>query len=472
MIPPNAPNSPEPVGIKRLDTRLVFQRALSSQASLAYLLIIAIFGFFQIFPNILLVSALGAISFKEFYQKIERGLPLLELTNLIAVLQWTIGPALSYFFGLDHFRYYMYVDEATFFSFALPATCCFTAAILGWGLVVDQRVFIAKEGNEFYFTYGMYLVILAFSAEFVSARAPSSVQFFFFLLSQLRYVAAMYFLLSGHRFRYVATAIACSSLFVKSTSAGMFHDLLLWLALIFCVWYPSAKWLHYRKPYVFIAASLLIFSIQVVKQDYRERLRKGDSPSLALMIFDYMSPSGKAWEEDVLSLALVRLNQGWIISAVMHHVPAKEPFAAGQTVVDSVVALAPRFVINDKAGAGGREGFRKFTGLQISDTTSMSVCVLGEAYANFGEIGGIFFMIAFGAFIAIYYTQILRWAYRHPDFLFWIPLIFYQAIKAETDLVVIVNQIVKGSIVAFACYWLLHRYFPPESFRQNAAPKF
>jgi hypothetical protein len=281
-------------------------------------------------------------------------------------------------------------------------------------------------------------------------------------------VAAMYFLLSGHRFRYIATLIACSSLFVKSTSAGMFHDLLLWLALIFCIWYPSAKWLHYRKPYVFLLAALLIFTIQVVKQDYRERIRKGDNPSLLLMAFDYLSPSGKAWEEDKLSLALVRLNQGWIISAVMKHVPANEPFANGQTVVDSIIALAPRFIINDKAGAGGREGFRKFTGLQISNSTSMSVCVLGEAYANFGDLGGIVFMFAFGAFIAIYYSQILRWTYRHPDFLFWIPLIFYQAIKAETDMVVIVNQLVKGSIVAFGCYWALHWYFPANSFRTNS----
>lgn len=448
-----------------LNSRLVFQRALSSQASLAYLVIVACLGFFQIFPNILLVSTLGIISFKEFYQKIDRGLPLLELTNLIAVLQWTIGPAISFFFGLDHYKYHMYVDEATFFSFALPATCCFTATILGWGLVVDQRLFIAEKGREFYFLYGVYLVTIAFVAESVSGRAPASVQFFFYLLSQLRYVAAMYFLLSGHRFRFVATLVACSSLFVKSSSAGMFHDLLLWLALIFCVWYPSAKWLHYRKPYVFLVAGLLIFTIQVVKQDYRERLRVGDRPSIFLMAFDYLSPAGKAWDEDILSLALVRLNQGWIISAVMKHVPAVEPFANGQTVVDSVIALAPRFIIADKAGAGGREGFRRFTGLPIGDHTSMSVCVLGEAYANFGEFGGILFMAAFGGFIAVYYTQILKWTYKHPDFLLWIPLIFYQAIKAETDLVVIVNQIVKGSIVAFGCYWALHRYFPPETFR-------
>jgi|688.fasta_scaffold04983_9 hypothetical protein len=444
--------------------KLVLHRALSSQASLAFLLIVAVLGFIQAVPNIFLVAVLAFISFKEFYQKIDRGLPLLELANLIAVLQWTVGPVLSYFFALNHFKYYMYVDEPTFFTYALPATCGFTAAILGWGLVVDQRPIIAQRNQSFYFRYGIYLLIIAFAAELASGSAPSSIQFFFFLLSQLRYVAAMYFLLSGHQYRIPATIAACSSLFVKSASAGMFHDLLLWLALIFCVWFPTARWLHYRKPFVFAFAALMVFTIQVVKQDYRERLRTGDNPSLFLMAFDYLSPSGRAWDQDVLSLALVRLNQGWIISAVMHNVPANQEFAYGETVVEAVVALAPRFLLPNKVGAGGRENFQKYTGLPISKETSMCICVLGEAYANFGDYGGIFFMIVFGGFLAVYYSKVLRWTAEHPDFLFWIPLIFYQAIKAETDMVVIVNQVFKGSIVAFGGYWAMHRFFPPEQF--------
>lgn len=456
-----------PIAPTRL--KLALRRALSSQASLAVLLILALLGYTQVVPNLFLVAVLCFVSFKEFYQKIDRGLPLLELANLIAVLQWTVGPALSYFFEVDHFKYYMHVSEPTFFSFALPATCGFTAAVLGWGLVVDQRPFIAQKGQDFYFTYGLYLVCIAFVAEFVSGRAPSSVQFFFFLLSQLRYVAAIYFLLSGHQYRLVATIIACSSLFVKSSSAGMFHDLLLWLALIFCVWFPSAKWLHYRKPLVFAAAALLVFTIQVVKQDYRERVKAGDDPSLVLMAFDYLSPSGRAWDQDVLSMAIVRLNQGWIISAVMNHVPAKQEYAYGETVIEAVVALVPRFFLPDKAGAGGRTNFRKYTGLSISNETSMCICVLGEAYANFGEFGGILFMIAFGAFLAFYYSRILRWAAAHPDFLFWIPLIFYQAIKAETDMVVIVNQIVKGTIVAFVGYLTIHKFLPPEMFQRSGS---
>lgn len=456
---PFAPISPHP---KLLPA--VLQRALSSQASFWLILLIGFVGYFQIVSNLLLVSVLTAIGFKELYQKIDSGLPLLELANLIAVLQWTIGPALSYFWGIDHYRYHMYVPESTYFAYVLPATCAFSASLLGFGLFAKQENLLANLNRDFFFNYGIYLFLIAVAAEFASGRAPASVQFFFHLLSQLRYVAAAYFLLSRHSYGIVLAALAASSLFVNSKTSGMFHDLLLWLALIFCIWFPTVKWLHNRKPLIFAIAAISVFAIQVIKQDYRERLKAGENPSIVLMAVDYLSPSGKAWEKDVLSLALVRLNQGWIVSAVMANVPQKVPFASGETVSDAFIALAPRFLLPDKKTAGGRDNFRKYTGLPIGDSTSMCICALGEAYANFGEFGGIAFMGLFGAGFALYYSRILKWVVRHPDFLFWIPLIFYQAIKAETDLVVITNQIVKGSIVAFAGYWAIHRSFPPEQF--------
>jgi hypothetical protein len=445
----------------RASSMTILEKAIRSQSSLILLIGIGCVGYFQLLPNILLTSMVAIIAFKELYTKINRGLPLLELGNIIAVLQWLVGPALSYFLGMDHYRYKMYVDETVFFSYALPATCGFSAAILGLGYFANQRPLIGNQDKLFYFSLGIYLLIIAFAAEIVAERAPVALQFFFHLLSQLRYVATLYFLFSSSPYKYPAAVISLSSLFIRSSSSGMFHDLLLWAALVFCIWFPAALWLHRRKAIIFVIAGLAIFAIQVIKQDYRERIAKGEAPSLVLMAFDYISPSGKAWDQDVLSLALVRLNQGWIISAVMSNVPRFEPYAGGSTVFDATVAtVVPRFLLPNKAKAGGKENFRRFTGLPIGEGTSMSICVLGEAYANFGDTGGIAFMVLFGAIYAIYYKKVLDFALKHPDFLFWIPLIFYQAIKAETDLVVITNQIIKGSIIAFGGYLAVHKYLP------------
>lgn len=241
----------------------------------------------------------------------------------------------------------------------------------------------------------------------------------------------------------------------------MFHDLILWLAILFCYWFAQRKWAFSIKLTVLSAAALALFSIQVIKQEYRLELKKGEDPSILRMVFDYVTPGGKAWETSTLSLAITRLNQGWIVSAIMKQVPENEPFAEGETVKEAVlVSIAPRFLWADKKTAGGRENFRRFTGLEISDTTSMGISPLGEAYANYGVTGGIGFMVLFGGFFALFYYGTLRYTLNHPTFLFWIPLIFYQAMKAETELSVVINQLTKGAVVAFGGFYLLQQVLP------------
>ena len=130
-------------------------------------------------------------------------------------------------------------------------------------------------------------------------------------------------------------------------------------------------------------------------------------------------------------------------------------------IADAILgAMVPRFLWANKATAGGRESFRRFTGLRILDSTSMAISPLGEAYANFGELQGTVFMVVFGAGFAVFYRLTLRYCLKYPTFLFWIPLIFYQAVKAETELLVVMNQLVKGSVVAFGCHFLVERVFP------------
>ncbi len=44
---------------------------------------------------------------------------------------------------------------------------------------------------------------------------------------------------------------------------------------------------------------------------------------------------------------------------------------------------------------------------------------------------------------------------RHPDLVFWIPLMFYQGIKAETEMIVVLNQLVKGSVIVLVGFVLI-----------------
>jgi hypothetical protein len=51
---------------------------------------------------------------------------------------------------------------------------------------------------------------------------------------------------------------------------------------------------------------------------------------------------------------------------------------------------------------------------------------------------------------------------KHPTFVFWLPLIFYQALKAETESIVVLNQITKGSLVAIFMYSVVVKLYPVQ----------
>ena len=441
--------------------RSAIEHRSASAFGIGLVILLGLIAALQVMPNGFIVPIVAAVIVFEFQKRLDQGVPLLQLTSLIAVLQWLVGPLLSYSSDNPIERYTMYVPEEQYFRFAIPATTLYVAVMLFAGASVRQKTLLEQIDRRKFFTIGVLLNLVGITASLGASQVSGSIAFLMHLISQLRYIGAIYFLLSRSQVRFVFAALSCLQLFSSSLSAGMFHDLILWLAILFCYWFAQRKHSVIFKTTVLTIATVVLFSIQVIKQEYREQLRRGDQPSLVDLVIAYVTPGGRAWDSDVLSLAVTRLNQGWIISAVMRHVPENEPFAGGETVKEAALgSMVPRFLWADKATAGGRESFRRFTGLQILDGTSMAISPLGEAYANFGEFSGTIFMVVFGALFALFYRLILRYCLKHPTFLFWIPLIFYQALKAETELLVIMNQLVKGLIVALGCHFLVERIFP------------
>ena len=441
--------------------RSAIERRSASAFGMMLVVLMGLIGIVQGLPNGFIVVIVTAVIVHEFQKRLDQGVPLLQLTSLIAVLQWLVGPLLSYSSRNAFERYTMYVPEEQYFRFAIPATTFYVTVMLLAGASVRQQNLLQQIDRRKFFTIGVLLNIVAIFAAIAATRVSGSLAFLMHLISQLRYVGAIYFLLSRSQVRLVFAALSCIQLFSSSLGVGMFHDLILWLAILFCYWFAQRKRTTLFKIVVLTATTVSLFSIQVVKQEYREQIRRGGQPSLIGLVFAYVTPGGRAWDTDVLSLAVTRLNQGWIISAVMHHVPENEPFAGGETIRAAVLgSLLPRFLSSDKATAGGRESFRRFTGLLILDSTSMSISPLGEAYANFGKLFGTISMVVFGTCFALFYRLTLRYCLKYPTFLFWIPLIFYQAIKAETEFLVIMNQLVKGAVVAFGCHFVVERVFP------------
>ena len=424
------------------------------------LVVLGLLGWTQLVPNLWLVPMATLLVAIEFLERIDCGLPLIQLTALIAVLQWLLGPLLVYQSDYPFGRYRMYVDEQTYFQFAIPATLFYAVSMLAIGEVVQQRALMQSVDRTHFVKIGSVLTLLGLIATVAAPRFSGNYQFLWFMLSQAMYVGSIYFLMSKHEWRLWLALAPFSLLLMSSLNSGRFHDLLIWSAVLFCYWFAQRKFFFLTKVAIFASILLVVFGIQSVKNHYRAALKRGDTPSLVSLMRDHMQPGGLAWEEGALSNAMVRLNQGWIVSAVMNHVPEGEPFARGETVKDAFVsALLPRFLAPDKKGATGRENFRRFTGLEIGESTTMAISPLGEVYANYGVAGGILALTIYGAIFSSIYAFFVVLLPRFPTFYFWLPFIFYQSIKAETEFVVTVNQLAKGTIVAIVLYYLISSNF-------------
>ena len=442
------------------------RKALESRGaagpSLALVVLAGVLGYSQGAGNVLPVLLLLGVVLFEFQKRIDQGLPLMQMAAMMGVLQWTVGPLLSYRTSLVEGRYAMYTDEANYFSFALPGAAAYVLGLLGFGSSVRQRELLQGVKREHFMTIGLALNAVALVARVLAPRLPGGLSFAGHLLSQVGYVGVLYFLFSPHPYRWRWIALCLLPLFKSTGESAMFHDIILWLGLIFCFWYGMKPHTVGAKMGLLVVGVLAIFTIQGIKADYRSKVWKGEEASLTEEAMDFWTSSNPFESDEVLANVIMRLNQGWIISSVLTNVPALEPYAEGETLVDAVTAtLVPRFLMPDKATSGGQKNFRRFTGLRLEEGTSMAVSPLGEAYANFGREGGIVLMLVFGLAFASFYAFCLRYTLKDASFLFWVPLIFYQAIKAETEFVTVLNQISKGAVVAFALHWVITKKWMP-----------
>jgi hypothetical protein len=396
------------------------------------------------------------IVFFHFISSLSKRIAVLELMMLIAGAQWIIGPILEYSNDFKHFKYYMYVSENVYMSYVLPAYAAFCLGI----------VYIRKK-TDFTFTFeienliplAIIFVFLGFGSEFLLQFTPSSLKFFVFLLSNLKYIAGLIFFFSTSKKHKVYFLVIYSYLIYHALSRAMFHDFILWTAFYFMFWAYHKKVSKIKATSIFLIGFLILSMVQTIKSDYRKVIWANKDAN-ALQIFTTLISS--SWENNELNNeenqgeVNVRLNQGWIISSVMFHTPKYEPFAIGETISEAIFAsILPRFLNPMKKMAGGKDNFERFTGLELGQSTSMGISTVGEAYANFGVLGAVLLMFIWGLIVSKVLNKILEIAQNDTLIIvFFIPFIYFQVVKAETEFVVVLNHLIKSSFVVF----LLYRY--------------
>jgi len=235
----------------------------------------------------------------------------------------------------------------------------------------------------------------------------------------------------------------------------MFHEFLLWMGFFFIIVTFIYKINIREKIFYFVGLIMLIVIIQTIKYEFRG-LMSGFSNKTEL--FTNLVQKKFIETDDYKSVEnrnafITRINQGWIIARIMSWTPKYEPFAEGETIREGIKAtLLPRILAPNKAFAGGKKYFQRFTGKELSGATSMNLSPLGEAYANYGVVGGAIFMFFFFSLYNLVIFIIFREANKRPTLIFFLPLLFLQVIKAETDLTIVINHLFKASIAVIMLY--------------------
>lgn len=387
----------------------------------------------------------------QFTKQLGVSLPILELMLLIAGLQWIIGPLIEYAAPTVHYKYYMYVDQVVYMAYVVPAYLLFVIIILV-GLKRMVQLNIALEQLVYFSKFGLSLFFIGIVYDLFSGFL-GFLGFLGYIISNFKFVGAIILYFSKNKRVRRLFYIAILFLLYRSLSNAMFHDFVLWSAFFYMFWAFQFKPSVFTKLTTFAVAGIFLISLQTIKAAYRSEVwagNKGNKIELFVgLMYDALLGDGSTLDAEENNVDNnVRLNQGWIISAILDEIPKKTNYFGGSTIVDALSAsLLPRFLDPDKAKAGGQENFRKFTGLQISDGTSMGISIIGEGYGNYGKIGGIFFMGFWALFVLLVWKYLLKQASKNILLVAFLPLIFLQVIKAETELVVVLNHLVKSGIV-------------------------
>lgn len=426
------------------------------------------FGFYAWYFALAVGVTAGALY--SFIDSSKNTFPVLNFVFFVACLQWLLGPFLDYVYFNSHDRYRMYVEASEYYNLLIPSILAFGLGLSLFKSSVDLsglKEYIHKKGEQ-HPNLPLVLVFIGFIAEYIGFMVPPGLRFVLYMVTALKYIGLLYLIFSQSEKKWVTLLIVGGFAIINAVFLGLFHDLLLWGAFVFIYISHYFQLTLKTKLLAVIGGAFLAFSIQVAKSEYRKIIWAADfsgsqTEAFTNVLSNELNEPGSDGESNFHS-AVIRLNQGWIISRIMFHVPFYEEHAGGETVKKAIYAsLLPRFINPTKKKAGGQENFERFTGYQLMSGTSMGTSVVGEAYANYGKNGTILFMFFYGLLLSIVTKKIFKLsATLNPTLILWLPLIFLQVVKAETELVVVLNHLVKASIFVFGVYWISGKLFKVE----------
>ncbi|MBM3441389.1 MAG: hypothetical protein FJX89_01690 [Bacteroidetes bacterium] len=425
----------------------------------------------------LLVWVLLTVSLLSIIDKMGKGIVLRESIAFLYIMTCLVMPIMGYDIYNQNFHragsvgYTMQVTETIYFSYVIPAVTGFCLTITfplqskdysddnpGISKILERATVILKNEQ----VLGIVIMFAGLMSFAFNKVLPVFLQYVSTILFLTCFVSLLYIYYSPNRSNKSIIILTFSSaILFYSMSIGMFTIMIYMGITISSFFFLGNKMSLFRKVTILLAAFFIITVIQNTKRTFRNIVfNKGSDNKVELfakLFVENLSSGTGLFESKAFFPVYLRLNQGWIISKVIHRFPAVKEHDNGKVLFNTIFAsFIPRFLWPDKPTADGHFNMRYYAGTKLSKYTSMNVGPLGESYASFGAIGGIAFLFLIGVSIRWVYGLIFSLSRHVPLIIFWIPVMFYQiTYSAETDLMQILNSIIKVSVFMSVIYFFL-----------------
>ena len=378
------------------------------------------------------------------------------LMTFIASVSLIIAPWFAYSFPATTRIFNMSVPPDQYFSFAVPATIALwlgahltiSSGIKG-NVVIPERLPLSSQEQKVMDA----LIVAGVTLSTISNYIPSGLGFFIYILSLLRFVGALSWMFTNTSGWQKRIILVYSHLLLLAAGGGLFYEFILWSGYLLI----SIAWLRQWRMKLFLTLAVafcIATFLNGIKSDYRSLIGKEHIDNvqkvqlLGSLLWGSISSANETFSNTKTGDRVVRFNQGWIIARILKRVPDSEPYAAGETVVSAIVAsIVPRFLVPGKLKAGSKELFKRYTGLELSSNTSMALGIAGEMYANFGMMGGVVAIFAYGLFVGWLISLFAYKARTNILWYAWLPFSLLCVMEAEWNLVDILNTLVKSIIV-------------------------
>lgn len=401
---------------------------------------------------------LSLYQFILLFESIGHFIPVRYLFGSLMCLQFFVGPTLAYngLAGYEYFMYRMRIPEMEYFSYVIPAVLSFIVGLhlfagnLDGEVVNEKRImeFVQKNPKLPY-----VFIIVGLFISMISGYFSSELAFVFYLIGSFKFVGLFMLILGSKQLKPLPMVIVIGSIVSSSLASGMFHDLLTWIIFIGAVFAIKYKVTVQTKIIGAVAFILMVTTIQLLKGTFREAIgEQGGGVDTFVNVYENADENDKGGLFSFANLASAntRINQGFIITNIMVTVPVREPFSNGEEMMRILEsAIMPRILAPNKLNAGDRDIVTKYSGIRLAPGTSMGLSSVGDAYINFGEIGGCVFMFLLGLFYSAVLNFFKKESVHYPILILFTALVFYYPIRPDCELQTILGHLVKSCFLIF-----------------------